>query len=423
MDEQVRRGENMNRRVVRSIAVMTVKLPSARLGLATLLGMLILFPNLAEASGPLAYITNSNDNTVSVIATASNTVTATVPVGLNPQGLAVTSDGAHVYVGNSSDNTVSVIITASNTVTTTVPVGAVPFGVAVTPDGAQVYVGNSGDNTVSVIATASNTVTATVPVGAAPFGVVVTPDGVHVYVANFVDNTVSVIATVSNTVTATVLVGVNPFGLAVTPDGAWVYVAIGSGNTVSVIATAGNTVTATVPVGNSPVAFGQFIGIVRVTVPFASLTSGVEIERAHSLTRHANDSFEVEGRGVLGQASDGIAPNADDVTLSLGSFSITIPAGSFVVTIDRDRDNDRRDWDRDDRDRDDRDDVVTTYHFEGVIGDVSLNATIVQGPERRFRFEFEGRHANLSLVVNPVIVGLAIGHDVGHVAVKADIDR
>jgi YVTN family beta-propeller protein len=340
MDEQVRGEEIMlTQRIVRSIAVMTVKLPSARLGLATLLGLLILFPQGAEASGPLAYITNSNDNTVSVIATASNTVTATVPVGAAPFGVVVTPDGAHVYVGNFSDNTVSVITTASNTVTAIVPVGVNPLGLAVTPDGAHVYVGNFSDNTVSVIATASNTVTATVPVG-------------------------------------------------------W-----------------------------SPVAFGQFIGSVRVTVPFASLISSVEIERTHSFTKHANDSFEVEGRGVLGQASDGIAPNADDVTLSLGSFSFTIPAGSFVVTIDRDKDNERRDRDRDDRDHVDRDDVVTTYHFEGVIADVSLNATIVQGPERRFRFQFEGRHANLSLVVNPVIVGLAIGHDVGHVAVKADIDR
>ena len=126
---------------------------------------------------------------------------------------------------------------------------------------------------------------------------------------------------------------------------------------------------------------------------------------------------------MLGQASDGIAPSVDDVTLSLGSFSITIPAGSFVVTNDRDKDNDRRDRDRDDRDRDDRDDVVTTYHFEGVIANMSLNARIEQGPKQRFRFHFEGRQANLSLVVNPVNVGLAIGHDVGHVVVKADIDR
>ena len=38
------------------------------------------------------------------------------------------------------DNTVSVIDTATNTVTATVPVGSYPIGVAVTPDGTKVYV-------------------------------------------------------------------------------------------------------------------------------------------------------------------------------------------------------------------------------------------------------------------------------------------
>src|SRR5438094_5460599 len=80
---------------------------------------------------------------VSVIDTATNTVTALpVPVGVNPTGVAVTPDGAHVYVGNFSSNTVSVIDTATNAVTATVMVGLNPEGIAVTPDGAHVYVGN-----------------------------------------------------------------------------------------------------------------------------------------------------------------------------------------------------------------------------------------------------------------------------------------
>ena len=187
------------------------------------------------------------------------------------------------------------------------------------------------------------------------------------------------------------------------------------------IETATNTVTATVPVGSSPVAFGQFIGMMTTEVPFASFAARVEIERTHSLTMHASDSFEVEGGGVLGQASAGIAPNADDVTLSLGSFSITIPAGSFVVTIDKHEDNDRED--RYYGTATTVTMLVTRYHFNGVIAAVSLDARIEQGPQHTFRFRFEGRNANLGLVVNPVIVGLAIGHDVGHVVVKADIDK
>jgi YVTN family beta-propeller protein len=220
--------------------------------LALLLGVLVLSP-VVWARAPQAYITNLNDSTVSVIDTASNTVTATVQVGNFPNGVAVTPDGAHVYVANVFDNTVSVIDTATNAVTATVAVGMFPFGVAVTPDGTQVYVANQGDGTVSVIETASNIVTATVTVGLSPEGIAVTPDGAHVYVGNFLGNTVSVMATASNTVTATVPVGQFPQGIAVTPDGARVYVANQGGGTVSVIATATNTVTATVPVGTFPV--------------------------------------------------------------------------------------------------------------------------------------------------------------------------
>ena len=60
---------------------------------------------------------------------------------------------------------------------------------------------------------------------------------------------------------------------------------------------------------------------------------------------------------MLGQASQGIAPDTEQVTLSLGSFSLTIPANSFVKKADKD----------DDHGKMDRDDRISTYHFTGVI--------------------------------------------------------
>jgi YVTN family beta-propeller protein len=68
-----------------------------------------------------------------VIDTATNTVTATVGVGLNAQLLAITPDGSRAYVACFSANSVFVIDTATNTVTTTVRVGAAPVGVAISP--------------------------------------------------------------------------------------------------------------------------------------------------------------------------------------------------------------------------------------------------------------------------------------------------
>jgi YVTN family beta-propeller protein len=212
----------------------------------------------ARALAQNAYITNSGDNTVSVIDTTSNTVTATIGVGINPFGVAVTRDGRKVYVTNGSDNTVSVLSTATNTVTATIGAGLTPQGVAVTRDGSTVYVTNQGSGTVSVIDTASNTVTATIGVGRTPQGVAVTPDGSKVYVANFPSSlgsgTISVIDTASNTVTATIRSGnfIAPFGVVVTPDGSTVYVTEQAPGSVLVINTARNLVTATIGVGTTP---------------------------------------------------------------------------------------------------------------------------------------------------------------------------
>ena len=206
-------------------------------------------------NGAYAYVANYENNTASVISTATNTVTATATVGSKPTGslctvlsadLALTPNGAYAYVTNSGGTTVSVIDTSTNAVTATVTVGSEPVGVAVTPNGAYAYVTNYGSKSVSVISTATNAVTATVTVEDEPGGVAVTPNGAYVYVANLGSNSVSVISTATNAVTATVPVGGYPAGVAVTPNGAYVYVANSGNNSVSVISTATNAVTATV---------------------------------------------------------------------------------------------------------------------------------------------------------------------------------
>src|SRR6266704_7089851 len=146
------------------------------------------------------------------------TVTATIAVGSGPDGVAVDPTAHTAYVTNINDDTVSLIDEATSTVTATIAVGGGPIAVAADPAARTAYVTNGGNGTVSVIDEATGTVTATVPVGADPLGVAVEPSTHTAYVTNGKANTVSVISGARPTPVTTVTSSRNPssFGQKVT---------------------------------------------------------------------------------------------------------------------------------------------------------------------------------------------------------------
>jgi YVTN family beta-propeller protein len=79
-------------------------------------------------------------------------------------------------------------------ITATIGVGSEPGGVAVSPDGTRAYVVNADPGTVSVIGTATNQVIATIHGFSSPEAVAAGPGGTHIYVTNgTIPGTVSVI--------------------------------------------------------------------------------------------------------------------------------------------------------------------------------------------------------------------------------------
>ncbi len=174
--------------------------------------------------GSRAYVTNSASNNVSVIATATNTVLTTVPVGNRPWGIIMTPEGDRGFVANQNSNTISVFSTATNTVTATIPVGASPWGLAINPGGTKVYVANSGAGTVSVIDVASVTVLRTITVGATPHWLAFAADGKKIFVGNRGSNSVSVIDAGTDQIIVTLTSIANPEGIAALPDHSAVYV-------------------------------------------------------------------------------------------------------------------------------------------------------------------------------------------------------
>jgi len=228
--------------------MLAARPPAARLALAASLALIALALLAPAALAREVYVPNSDANTVSVIDTTTNQVTATIPTGplSGPFGLAISPDGRTVYTANSVGDSVSAISTQTkSTVGAPIPVGERPLGIAITPDGKRAYVTNFQDDSVTVLdLVAGAVVGAPIPVGEGPEGVAITPDGSRVFVTNaggetVLGDTVSVIDTATNQVLGLPIpVGLGPFGLAVTPDGTRLYVANNDAETVSVIDTA-----------------------------------------------------------------------------------------------------------------------------------------------------------------------------------------
>jgi len=209
----------------------------------------------ATPNGEYVFIPNFNSSSVSVVATADDTVADVVSVGGGPLNVVFSPDSTTAYVYNSRVNSVSVLRISDLTVIDTIAVGSGSSFVnydnlAISPDGAFVYVPNTLDNTVSVIETASNQVLTTIPVGDIPLSVAVTPDSQYVYVVNG-NAPVSVIRTSDHTVIAHV--GNASLGwesIAITPDGQFVCT-VGNSQYVQVISTATNTVVTRIEMNQS----------------------------------------------------------------------------------------------------------------------------------------------------------------------------
>jgi serine/threonine-protein kinase len=191
--------------------------------------------------GRRLYVTLRGTGTLSVIDTATNTVTATVRVADSttdsPVEVSLTPDGRRAYLTNRGSSSVTVLDTATNSVLATIGVQLGPNGVTVSPDGRRAYVTNEGSRSVSVIDVATDTVTATLPVGDAPINTAFTPDSTRAFVVNRGSKSVSVIDAATTAVIAVLRTGGDPGAIAMAPDGRTTYLTGGNSNLLFTIDT------------------------------------------------------------------------------------------------------------------------------------------------------------------------------------------
>jgi YVTN family beta-propeller protein len=246
-----------------------------------------------------AYVADRSGSAVAVVDLHSRTVTAIIPVGRGLQSILANPDGKYVYVTKRYSKSVTVIDTATNSVSASIGgLGNYPGPMAVSPDGATLYVANvftpyqlSMINTATDQVTGTNSVGQTAALAVNPSGKVlyeiwqdyrnviiealnaatlapewsktlygglaqgslaISRDSKYVYFAQTYTDKVFVFGLATRKIVAKITVGSRPESVALSPDGTRLFVADFDSGTVTVIDTATNTVATTIDVGGFP---------------------------------------------------------------------------------------------------------------------------------------------------------------------------
>jgi len=183
--------------------------------------LLVLHPNK-----PLAYVTNINSSSVSVIDLNLNQVVKIIPCGLGAEGIDITPDGVEIWVANNKANTISVIHTETNEITNTIPSGKESLRLKFSIDGKHCLATNATDGTISVYDQHSKKQIKTIKIPGKtsllervlyhtprPVGLLIHPNGLYAFVANSNADRIEVIDMKTFTIVSTIGTGRVPDGL------------------------------------------------------------------------------------------------------------------------------------------------------------------------------------------------------------------
>ncbi len=204
--------------------------------------------------GRTAYVVNRGSGTVTPISTGTRRAGRPIRVGSSPRAIVITPDGRTAYVANAASGTVTPITLATGRAGPPVRVRGYPLALAVTPDGRTVYAVSWLAGTVTPITVGTNRAGPPVRTGSYPVAITMAPGGRTAYVVNFGSNTVTPVSTSTNTAGRPIPAGQAPSSIAITPDGRTGYVADGDTDVLTPIRLATGTPGTPIPVGYSPAA-------------------------------------------------------------------------------------------------------------------------------------------------------------------------
>lgn len=189
----------------------------------------------APAYAEKIFVSNEQDNTLSVIDGNSLEVIDTIAVGRRPRALALSNDGALLFVAAGDDDLIDVIDVATHQRLQRLAPGPEPEVIRVDPHRPYLYVSNEDDSIVTVVDYEARTRVTEIPVGVEPEGLAISPDGAWVVNTSETSNMAHFINAETFEIEHNVLVDARPRHAEFTNNGAEVWVSAEIGATVTVI--------------------------------------------------------------------------------------------------------------------------------------------------------------------------------------------
>src|ERR1044072_9179792 len=171
--------------------------------------------------GPLGFVTNERDGTITVIDTGTDRVYSTIRVGGRLRGIRLNPDRTRIWVAISYPTNQT---QGEDTIAELDLNGKVITKYAAGSDPENFVVDNEDAGTASITDVKANRVIASMPVGLEPEGAAISPDGRWVYITSESSSSVTVIDTRTNQPVKTFLVGARPREAIFTRDGTRAYV-------------------------------------------------------------------------------------------------------------------------------------------------------------------------------------------------------
>jgi PQQ-dependent catabolism-associated beta-propeller protein len=213
-----------------------------------------------SADGKSLFVSNEDNNLVSVIDIAARRVVDQIAVGVEPEGMGVSPDGKYVVNTSETTNMAHVIDIAQKKIVANVLVDPRPRVAVWKKDGSQFWVSSEIGGTVSVVDATKFTVLKKISFAVAGLnqeaiqgeGIAFTPDEKTAFVALGPANRVAVVDAQTYEVKDYILVGQRVWNITMDSTGTRLYSANGLSNDVTVIDVASLQPIKSIPVGEEP---------------------------------------------------------------------------------------------------------------------------------------------------------------------------